>query len=72
MNAVDDTGLVDAETCIKIVFPTERRPELRTFKGWEAKGWIPVVKIAGRLCFYDPAEVTRALKARFGRKALEY
>jgi hypothetical protein len=57
--------LLRAEDCISAVFPSEAsRPSLRTFKGWQAKGWIPFHKI-GKLSFYDPEQVRAALDRRF-------
>ena len=54
-------SLVRAERCLEIVFPDElSRPTLRWF--WEQKinRRIPYRKI-GRLIFFDPAEVRRAI-----------
>lgn len=57
--------LVGAEDCIKIVFPCESsRPGLRTFRDWQAKGFIPVHKI-GRRTFFDPEQVRAAIERRF-------
>ena len=57
--------LVGAEDCIKTVFPSEKsRPGLRTFRAWQAKGYIPVHKI-GHLTFFDPEQVRAALDRRF-------
>jgi hypothetical protein len=42
----------------------EERPSLRYFKELQAKGYIPFVRI-GRLVFFDPAEVRRALDHKF-------
>lgn len=57
--------LVGAEDCIKIVFPAESsRPGLRTFRDWQAKGYIPVHRI-GRRTFFDPDQVRAALERRF-------
>ena len=63
--------LVGAEDCIKIVFPCESsRPGLRTFRDWQAKGFIPVHKI-GRRTFFDPEQVRAALERRFKINAVE-
>jgi hypothetical protein len=57
--------LVGAEDCIEIVFPSENsRPGFRTFRRWQAKGYIPVHKI-GRRTFFDPEQVRDALERRF-------
>lgn len=57
--------LVGAEDCIKIVFPSETsRPGLRTFRDWQAKGYIPVHKI-GRRTYFDPEQVRAAIERRF-------
>lgn len=57
--------LVGAEDCIQIVFPCENsRPGLRTFRDWQAKGYIPVHKI-GRRTYFDPEQVRAALERRF-------
>lgn len=63
--------LVGAEDCIKINFPCETsRPALRTFRKWQANGWVPVHKI-GHLTFFDPEEVRAALERRFKINAVE-
>lgn len=62
--------LLRAEDCIASVFPSEAsRPSLRTFKAWQAKGWIPFHKI-GKLAFYDPEQVRAALDRRFAVAAV--
>jgi hypothetical protein len=55
--------LVDVFTCIDEIFDGERKPSLRTFRQWQARGWIPFRKI-GRLTFFDPQEVRIALDRR--------
>ena len=55
--------LVDAATCIDEIFDGESKPSFRTFREWQAKGWIPFRKI-GRLTFFDPFEVRAALDKR--------
>jgi len=55
--------LVDAITCIDQVFEGERKPSIRTFRDWQAKGLIPVFKI-GRLTYFDPEQVRAALNKR--------
>jgi hypothetical protein len=64
-------GLLDAQSCIDEVFRGGRKPVLRTFRNWQAKGWIPVKKI-GRFTFFDPNEVRTALDKRFTIKAEIY
>ena len=57
--------LVGAEDCIKIVFPCESsRPGLRTFRDWQAKGFIPLIRV-GRRTYFDPVQVRAALERRF-------
>lgn len=63
--------LVDVLTCIGEVFDGERKPSLRTFRDWQAKGLIPFRKI-GRLTFFDPLEVRAALDKRCRVQALKY
>lgn len=63
MNA--STQLLGAAETIAAVFPGEKsRPALRTFREWQARGYLPVHKI-GKRTFFDPAEVRRALDRRF-------
>jgi hypothetical protein len=58
-------GLVNAETCLRMVFPDEdSRPTLRYFRELQAKRLIPWRKI-GRLVFFDPVEVRRAIDRQF-------
>jgi len=58
-------GFVDAGTCLKILFPDEgSRPCLRTFRRWQRLRLLPFRKI-GRLTFFDPLEVRRALDRQF-------
>lgn len=57
--------LVGPQDCLEILFPnTKSRPGLRTFRRWQARGYIPVHKI-GRRTFFDPAQVREALDRRF-------
>ncbi len=57
--------LVGAAECIAAVFPCEdSRPALRTFREWQARGYIPVHKIGSRT-FFDPDAVRKALDRRF-------
>ena len=61
ITAHDPVGLVDARRCLEVVFPDKKsRPSIRFFWKLKAAGKIPFIKI-GRLTFYDPAEVRRAL-----------
>lgn len=63
--------LVGAEDCIKIIFPSENsQPGLRTFRDWQAKGYIPVHKI-GRRTYFDPEQVRAALERRFRINPIE-
>jgi len=63
--------LVGAEDCISIVFPSENsRPGIRTFRDWQAKGYIPVHKI-GRRTYFDPEQVRAALERRFRVNPIE-
>lgn len=64
INNVATPELVGAEECIHIVFPRDSRPSLRTFRDWQARGYIPVHKI-GRRTFFDPDQVREALEKRF-------
>jgi hypothetical protein len=64
-------GLVDVEACINKVFDEESKPSLRTFRGWQAKGLIPFLKI-GRLTFFDPEEVRHALNKRCRVQPTDY
>jgi len=60
-----DQQLLGAEDCIEILFPHEKsRPCLRTFREWQARGYIPVIKI-GRRTFFDPVQVRAAIEQRF-------
>jgi hypothetical protein len=63
--------LVDVTTCINEIFANEAKPCLRTFREWQAKGWIPYHKI-GRLTFFDPVDVRAALDKRCQVVSLEY
>ena len=63
--------LVGAADCSKIVFPCETsRPSLRTWRKWQANGWLPVHKI-GHLTFFDPEQCRAALDRRFRVSAVE-
>ena len=58
-------GLVGVETCLRLVFPDEAtRPCLRYFRELQRKRLVPFKKI-GRLTFFDPVEVRRALDRQF-------
>lgn len=62
--------LVGAREALNLVFPSEAsRPSFRTFKKWQAAGWIPFTKIGSRV-FYDPAQVSAALDRRFKVNAI--
>jgi hypothetical protein len=58
-------GLFGIEGCMAVLWPNEReRPSVRWFKELQLNGLIPHVRI-GRLIFFDPAEVRRALDRKF-------
>lgn len=64
-DAQTPAGLVGAETCLRLVFPDEAtRPCLRYFRELQRKRLVPFKKI-GRLTFFDPVEVRRALDRQF-------
>ena len=68
-NHRDDPVLVGAEKCLEILFPDEEsRPGLRTFREWQARGYLPYLKI-GRRTLFDPADVRAALERRFRIRA---
>lgn len=53
--------LVDAETCVQIVWPRpECRPSVRWFRQRQKNREVPFVKI-GRLVFFDPVQVRASL-----------
>ncbi|MEK7953990.1 hypothetical protein [Luteolibacter soli] len=61
----DSPQLVGAEECIELIFPCEKsRPGLRTFRQWQAQGYIPVHRI-GRRTYFDPVQVRAAIERRF-------
>jgi hypothetical protein len=61
----DCKQLVGAEACLKLLFPdSASRPSLRTFRQWQANGYLPVHKI-GRRTFFDPEQVRATLDRRF-------
>lgn len=62
-------GLVGGDKCREILFPDpDSRISRRTWEEWKKLGLIPVVRIRRR-CFYDVAEVRRALDKQFKIKA---
>lgn len=64
-DATSPTGLVGAETCLRLVFPDEAtRPCIRYFRELQRKRLVPFKKI-GRRTFFDAAEVRRALDRQF-------
>lgn len=64
-DAPTPAGLVGVETCLRLVFPDEAtRPCLRYFRELQRKRLVPFKKI-GRLTFFDPVEVRRALDRQF-------
>jgi hypothetical protein len=56
--------LTTAARCIELAFDADSRPSLRSFREWQARGWIPYKKI-GRRTYFDPAEVRAAIDRRF-------
>jgi hypothetical protein len=56
--------LTTVARCIEEAFDEDSRPSLRSFRGWQAKGWIPYRKI-GKRTYFDPAEVRAAIDRRF-------
>lgn len=57
----EESGLVGVEKCIELVFTDpESRPGVRTFRKWQAEGWLPFRKV-GRMVFFDPSEVRTAI-----------
>jgi len=64
------TGLMGAEELLKAVFPAEStRPSLRWLRRMQARRLVPFRKV-GRLVFFDPEEVRRALDRNFTVRAL--
>ncbi len=64
-NELREDALVGESECRRIIFPEESsRPSRRTFLEWKSRGLIPYRKI-GRLVYYDPAEVRRAIDRQF-------
>lgn len=67
-----DTRYVDAEQCLKILFPHPvSRLSLRTLLSLQSQGLISVIKVGPRALF-RPDEVLAALERRFKRKAQVY
>jgi len=61
----DHPILVGAGKCLEILFPEEEsRPSIRTFREWQARGYLPYLKV-GRRTFFDPEQVRAALSRRF-------
>ena len=61
----DHPILVGPQKCLEILFPDEdSRPGLRTFREWQALGYMPYLKV-GRRTFFDPEQVYAALSRRF-------
>jgi hypothetical protein len=64
--------LVDAITCIDLIFAGSRRkPSMRSFLEWKKRGLIPFRKV-GHLVFYDPHEVRAALDKQCRVKASDF
>lgn len=60
----EQTRLTTASRCIEEAFDEESRPSLRSFREWQARGWIPYRKI-GKRTYFDAAEVRAAIDRRF-------
>jgi len=61
----DHPILVGAEKCLEILFPdVESRPGIRTIREWQARGYLPYLKISRRT-YFDPEQVRAALSRRF-------
>ena len=57
--------LLGIDMCLEILFPDKKgRPSIRTFRGWQAKGFIPYHKVGSRV-FFDPSQVRKALDKQF-------
>jgi hypothetical protein len=64
-NSQNPEGLLSAEELLSVIWPNEKsRPCLRTLREFQAKRMVPYVKL-GRLVYFDPAKVRRALEKRF-------
>jgi hypothetical protein len=61
--AIETTGLVDAPTLIKTLWP-ECPPSLRFIRELQAKRAIPYLKIS-RKVFFNPVKVKAALEKRY-------
>jgi hypothetical protein len=65
ISGANSNKLVGARGCMAEIWPNPKeRPSFRKFKELQLKGFIPFHKI-GRLVFFDPAEVRRALDRQF-------
>jgi hypothetical protein len=61
----DHPILVGAEKCLEILFPDGKsRPSIRSFREWQARGYLPYLKV-GRRTYFDPEQVRAALSRRF-------
>jgi hypothetical protein len=64
LNSFKTRQLIDAEGLLKALFPNEEsRPSLRWLRAKQKDRTIPFVKL-GRLVFFDPHEVEKALERR--------
>jgi hypothetical protein len=61
--AIETTGLVDAPTLIKTVWPA-CPPSLRWIRELQAKRAIPFIKV-GHKVFFNPVKVKAALEKNF-------
>lgn len=62
-------GLLDGKELLKRIWPNaESRPSLRWLREQQSRRTIPYVK-CGRLVFFDPEKVRKALDKRFAVEA---
>ena len=64
LHMTEPNKLTTAARCIELAFDEDSRPALRSFREWQARGWIPYRKI-GKRTYFDPAEVRASLDRRF-------
>lgn len=65
LSSPSSDGLLTGKELLKHIWPNaESRPSLRWLRSQQAKRTLPYVKF-GRLVFFDPVKVRRALDKRF-------
>jgi hypothetical protein len=65
VTASAEPQLVSGPTLLETVWPdASSRPALRTLHRWKKQGFLPFTKI-GKLVFYDPVKVQRAIDRQF-------